>query len=80
LFYFTGDDQYTESSIESNIEYIDDEFPEKVIPIMSAGGSVLAYDFRRLEHYIFFINPDLEGDDAIIRVADTFSELFENLE
>jgi len=77
LFHFDKSGAHTGYSIEKVLHNIQDEFPENVIPFQSAGGGChFAFNYRENSSTpsIIFIDSDYEGDEAIIPIADNFTE------
>ena len=76
LLHFLDEDKYSYSIMQEH-EYIEEEFPEKIIPFQSAGGAnIFAFDYRikKDDPSVVFINSDIEGEEAIIPVADNFTD------
>ncbi|HAU15491.1 MAG: hypothetical protein CMK83_13705 [Pseudomonadales bacterium] len=77
LFLIEGGEPEESSTIRSNLEYIEDDVPEKIIPIMGTGGaSVIAFDYRLSNRNpkVVFVNADKEGEDAITEISANFTD------
>ena len=77
LFLIDGAEPYMGSTIRSNLEYIEDDVPEKIVPILGTGGaSVVAFDYRFNDQNpkVVFVNADKEGEEAITEISSSFTE------
>lgn len=77
LFLIEGGEPDESSTIRSNLEYIEDDVPGKIMPIMGTGGaSVIAFDYRLSNQHpkVVFVSADKEGEDAITEVSSNFTD------